>query len=117
MTAIERLEAAKLTLDEARAAYDAALADVQSLARETGATQFKGEHITVSVCQRRNVDDTRFLAWVKEHRPDQITEAVQPSYRKVFIAGLVFDGADAITMDGEVVDFAGVTEFLSVRAR
>ena len=116
-TPMERLDAAKVALDAAKSAYDEALAEVESLARETGATQFKADHITVSVCARRSVDAGRFLAWCREHHPDQIEETVRQSYRRVFLDGLRFEGGEAIADGGEVIDWADCTSYLQVRSR
>lgn len=117
MTALERLDAAKLALDEAKAVYDAALAEVEALARETGATQFKGDHITVSVCTRRSVDAPSFVEWCLVHHPEQIEHAVRPAYRRAFLDGLRFENGDAIADGGEVIDWADCTSYLSVRSR
>ena len=117
-TAIERLEAAKGAVDAAKRAYDEALAAVEALARETGATQFKGASITVSVCTRRSVDSTRLLAWVQENAATEIEPAVRPAYRRRFLDGLTFTPeGDAVTETGEVIDWADLTSYLRVVPR
>lgn len=40
-------------------------------------------------------DDQELLAWVKEHRPSEVVESVNPAYVKTFkaVAGVVIDSA------------------------
>lgn len=118
MTApIDRLATAKAALDAARREYDAALDVIEKVAIETGATQFKGDTITVSVCTRRTPHAADFTAWVAANHPEQIEPTVRAKYRKVFLDGLRWDNGEAYTDDGECVDFVEETRYLSVRSR
>lgn len=38
------------------------------------------------------VDDGKFLAWVRENRPDQIEERVRPAYQKTVLAAVAENG-------------------------
>lgn len=118
MSAVDRLDAARLALDEARGEYDAALAEVLALARETGASQFRSGHYTIAVATRREVSPERLLEWTRERHPDQLEQVVRPAFRKAFVASLRWDDdGEPVTPDGEVIDWAGTTTYLSVRRR
>lgn len=114
---IARLEAAKDALDLAKAEYAAAAEAVMLMADETHATQFRTDRLTVSVCTRHALDDTAFLAWTRTHCPHQLTETVQPAFKRAFLDGLRWADGEAVTADGELVEFASETEYLSVRSR
>jgi hypothetical protein len=117
MNAVDRLDAAKVALDAARAEYDAALDGVLTLARETGASQFRSGRYTIAVATRREVSPERLLEWTRERHPDQLEQAVRPAFRKAFVASLRWDDGEPVTPDGEVIDWAGTTTYLSVRRR
>lgn len=117
MSAVDRLDAAKVALDAARAEYDAALEGVLALACETGASQFRSGHYTIAVATRREVSPERLLEWTRERHPDQLEQAVRPAFRKAFVASLRWDDGEPVTPDGEVIDWAGTTTYLSVRRR
>ena len=114
---LERVAAAKAALDAAKTEYDEACDALVRLAHATGASQFKSDRITVSLCNRRMLNAHDFTAWVQANRPDEIEPTVRASYRRAFLDGLRRDGDDWIAPTGEVIDFADETEYLSVRAR
>lgn len=114
---IDRLDAAHAALEAAKAEYVEALAVLEADHELTGASQWRTDRITVSIGTRRHVDTARFTQWVQEHRPDEIEPTVRPSYRRAFIDSLQWQGGEAYDKDGALVDFAGTTEYLTVRAR
>ena len=114
---IDELDAAHANLEEAKVRYAAALDAVMAQAAQTGTTQFRTDRITVSVCTRRSVEPSRFLAWVQANRPTEVEPMVRPAFRRAFLDGLTWDKGEATTADGEVVDFAESTEYMAVRAR
>jgi hypothetical protein len=87
---------------------------VLELKGEVGASQFRTPLGPVSVATPKPkvviTNDRKFLAWVLDNHPDQIEQTVRESYAKAFVLGLVIDGSEVFTRDGELVEFAGVEQ-------
>lgn len=62
------------------------------------------------------IDEEKFLAYVREHHPEQISERlvheVDPAFRKVLLSAVVdvADGDFALSTDGTTIDFAYLGE-------
>lgn len=55
-----------------------------------------------------SLDPEAFLAWVVEHRPDEIRPTVNPAFRAAYLAELRVVGDCVIDRNGEVIEFASV---------
>lgn len=55
------------------------------------------------------VDETAFLAWVRDQRPDEIVDAVRESFRRAALKDLVIHGDEVVNKrTGEPVEWASV---------
>jgi len=64
------------------------------------------------------VDEDALLAWVKEHRPDQLRQVVEPAYVKALLKQADTEGAAADETTGEVIpgiEFVETNAYVSVK--
>lgn len=89
-------------------------AQILELSDETGADHFDTPYGPLSVgggdARIQIADERGFLEWVKENHPEQIMDAVRPAYTKALLAQLREVGAFIILPDGEVAEWAGLSE-------
>lgn len=102
----------KTLYDQVKAAFTAAKADVMDHLdpgdRKHAVLDNGGDLGTVSVSIGRASaavhDETAFLKWVRENRPDEIVETVRPSFRAHILKIAADTGAPVVNDDGEYVD-------------
>jgi len=77
---------------------------------------------TATLCGGREkakvVNEAALLAWVKEHRPDQLRQVVEPAYIKALLKQADTEGAAADETTGEVIpgiEFVESNAYVSVK--
>lgn len=88
--------------------------EVLELKAQVGASQFRTALGPVSVATPKAkpviTDERKFLAWVSDNYPDEIEQKVRESFTKALLAKVRMVGADVLTPEGEVLEFASVDE-------
>ena len=111
MNPAERYARLKLLEIAVKRALPAAAEAAEEYRESVRGNSLETDHGTVSIVRRKPVpilDPEGFLAWVKEHRPDELVEHVNPAYEKAFTAALRCVADVVVDENGEVVEFATV---------
>lgn len=114
MKAPDRVAFLTAVMAGAKAELDKAKADVLALGDEVESDKFRSQFGPVVIAHPDPkpviTDPAAFLAWVKTHHPDEVTETVRPAYASAYLSGLVVD--DGVAVDpgtGEQPEWVGVT--------
>ena len=114
--ALKLLEAAlRPALAEAREA-------AEQYRQQVGARALESPYGEVYITRRKPtavVDEDALLAWAESNAPDMIERRISPTALAAAKAGLMVDGGDVLTREGEVVEWATVapgSEYLTWRA-
>lgn len=114
MNTAERLMVVKAYIHGLQQVEAQLKAQVLELKGQVGASQFRTPlgPVSVAVPKPKPVirDERAFLRWAIENHPDEVEQSVRDAFTKSFLAGLVVDGGEVFTRDGELVEFAGVDQ-------
>lgn len=114
MNPTDRLAALKLLSAAIAAEIKEAEAAALDWMRATRAKTAETDWGTVTRTWRKPTisvdDDEALLAWFEEQAPSEIIRTVRPAAKKAFIESLTLDGGCVVTKDGEVIDWAHVSE-------
>ena len=118
----ERWAALRLLESAVKDAAQTAKAEAEEYRQAVGAKSLESRFGDVSITRRKPtavIDEDDLLAWAEEHAPDMIERRISPAALAAVKAGLVVDGDEVLTRDGEVVEWATVaagSEYLTWRA-
>lgn len=78
--------------------------DVQQVpVRDADGVELGKASLCDATAKAKVVDEAALLAWVKENRPDQIRETVEPAYVKALLKAVDAEGVAADETTGEVI--------------
>ena len=122
MNPAERWAALRLLESAVKDAAQTAKAEAEVYRQAVGAKSLESPFGEVYITRRKPtavIDEDDLLAWAEEHAPDMIERRISPAALAAVKAGLVVDGDEVLTRDGEVVEWATVaagSEYLTWRA-
>lgn len=111
MNPAERFHRLKLLEIALKRALPAAAAEAEAYRESVSAKTLELDHGTLTVVRPAPaiaVDPEGLLAWVREHRPDELVPRVRESFVEAFTKSLTVVDGEVVDGDGTVVEFATV---------